>query len=101
MVSLIALSYTTNTTLAVLLLTIAVGLNAGAGVGYLVNHIDLSPNFAGTLMGITNSIANILSLLAPLVAGAIVNGKGHSDEVCISISRKIFLHKNWLKNREE
>lgn len=41
-----------------------------------VNHIDLTPNFAGTLMGITNCTANCMSILAPLVVGFIV-----SDEV--------------------
>lgn len=81
MITLIALAYTTNNTLAVILLAVAVGLNAGTNVGFLVNHIDLSPNFAGTLMAITNSIANVLSILPPLVAGAILNGKTETREV--------------------
>lgn len=36
------------------------------------NHIDLAPNYAGTLMGITNCCANIMSIIAPLVVGLIV-----------------------------
>lgn len=35
-------------------------------------HIDMAPNFAATLVGITNGISNILSIIAPLAAGAIL-----------------------------
>lgn len=62
----------TNTNGAISLLVVAVGLNAGTYSGYMLNHLDLSPNFAGTLMGITNGLANITSILAPSIAGVIV-----------------------------
>ncbi|XP_053963647.1 putative inorganic phosphate cotransporter [Anastrepha ludens] len=58
--------------LAVTLLTIAVGANAAAYLGSQVNHIDLAPNFAGTMMGITNCVANVMSIIAPLTVGLIV-----------------------------
>ncbi|XP_050326861.1 putative inorganic phosphate cotransporter [Bactrocera neohumeralis] len=58
--------------LAVILLTVAVGTNSATFLGGFVNHIDLSPNFAGTLMGITNCAANGMSIIAPLVVGVIV-----------------------------
>ncbi|XP_014102801.2 putative inorganic phosphate cotransporter [Bactrocera oleae] len=58
--------------LAVILLTVAVGTNSATFLGGFVNHIDLSPNFAGTLMGITNCAANVMSIIAPLVVGVIV-----------------------------
>lgn len=61
-----------NPDLAVTLLTIAVGINAATFVGFQVNHIDLAPKHAGTMMGITNGAANILSIIAPLVVGFIV-----------------------------
>nr|CAI5821356.1 unnamed protein product [Callosobruchus analis] len=44
---------------AIALLVIAVGFNSAVFSGYNVNHIDLSPVHAGTLMGITNSVSNI------------------------------------------
>lgn len=81
MVTLIALAYVTNTTLAMVLLTTAVGMSAGTNVGFLVNHIDLSPNFAGSLMAITNSISNVWSMIAPIVAGMILNRKLDDDQV--------------------
>lgn len=72
--SLVALGYVSKnqSTLAVVLLTISVGVNSAAFVGYLVNHMDLSPNFAGILVGITNGVANIMSLLAPIFVGFVV-----------------------------
>ncbi|XP_065368594.1 putative inorganic phosphate cotransporter [Calliphora vicina] len=75
MMALIGLGYITtgeSTKLAIALLTIAVGANAATYLGFQVNHIDLSPNFAGTLMGITNCAANIMSIIAPLTVGLIV-----------------------------
>ncbi|CAB3359869.1 Hypothetical predicted protein [Cloeon dipterum] len=66
-------------TAAVSVLVVAVALNAGTMVGYQVNHIDLSPNFASTMMGITNGLGNIMSILGPLVVGFIVTDK-HSGE---------------------
>ncbi|XP_055837640.1 putative inorganic phosphate cotransporter [Episyrphus balteatus] len=74
MVALIALGYVTaeHKKLAIALLTIAVGVNSATYLGFQVNHIDLSPNFAGTLMGITNCAANVMSIVAPLTVGIIV-----------------------------
>lgn len=97
MIALIALAYATNTTVAVFLLAVAVGMSAGTNVGYLVNHIDLSPNFAGTLMAITNSIANILSLLAPLAAGFMLNRKHEGNNVRTSLIDQTKSMSQWAK----
>ncbi|XP_034476782.1 putative inorganic phosphate cotransporter [Drosophila innubila] len=74
MILLIALGYVSKDqdTLAVVLLILTVGISSAAHVGFLINHIDLSPNFAGIIMGICNCIANFMSLAAPLVVGVIV-----------------------------
>jgi cyanate permease len=66
---------TEDSTAAVALLTTAVGLNASVYLGFQLNHIDLSPNFAGTMMGITNCISNIMSIIAPMVVGLIVTNE--------------------------
>ncbi|XP_018803940.1 PREDICTED: putative inorganic phosphate cotransporter [Bactrocera latifrons] len=58
--------------LALVLLVIAVGVNTAGNLGFLINHIDLSPNFAGVLMGIANAAANVMSFIAPLTVGVIV-----------------------------
>lgn len=45
-----------------------------------MNHIDIAPNFAGTLMGITNGLANIMSIIAPLLVGFIVTDVSNASE---------------------
>lgn len=73
-IALIALGYVdrSHTVLAVSILVIAVAFNVPTLCGYQVNHMDLSPNFAGTLMGMTNGTANIFAILAPIITGFIV-----------------------------
>ncbi|XP_054738467.1 putative inorganic phosphate cotransporter isoform X1 [Anastrepha obliqua] len=58
--------------LAVALLTVTVSLSAITHFGWQVNHIDLSPHFTGTLVGMSNTMANVMSIIAPLVVGYIV-----------------------------
>ncbi|CAD7015095.1 putative inorganic phosphate cotransporter [Ceratitis capitata] len=58
--------------LAVGLLVMLIGVNSAAYLGFLTNHIDLSPNYAGVLMGVANCMANLMSVLAPLLVGFIV-----------------------------
>lgn len=78
-IALVILPYMSQSEWAVFLLTIAVGFNGATYVGYMVNHMDLSPNFAGTLMGLTNSIANIMSVLGPLSVGHILSNNNNID----------------------
>jgi MFS transporter, ACS family, solute carrier family 17 (sodium-dependent inorganic phosphate cotransporter), member 5 len=76
MVALICLAYVTSkdqSTLAVALVTIAVTINAATYLGFQINHLDLAPNHSGTLMGITNCSANIMSIIAPLLVGFVLN----------------------------
>ncbi|KAF6206472.1 hypothetical protein GE061_017705 [Apolygus lucorum] len=70
----------TDSTGAIILLTVTVGLNAACYNGYLCNHLDLSPNFAGILMGITNGLSNITSILAPTIAGILVKDESSVEE---------------------
>lgn len=62
-----------NKTWAIVLMTLLVGVNSGATIGSSLNTIDLSPNHAGILMGIVNTIANFMPLIAPLIVGVIVS----------------------------
>ena len=73
-IAMIALCLITSSNKAVVIaiLAVAVGFNSGITCGFQINHIDLSPNFAGPMMAITNGSANILGILAPLICGVIV-----------------------------
>ncbi|KAJ8927580.1 hypothetical protein NQ314_019945 [Rhamnusium bicolor] len=56
-------------TLAVVLMTIAVMCIGGMFCGFLSNHIDIAPNFAGTLMALTNTVATIPGIVVPVFVG--------------------------------
>ncbi|XP_035905632.1 putative inorganic phosphate cotransporter isoform X3 [Anopheles stephensi] len=75
MVALLGLAFVPKggSDLAIVLLTLAVGINSATYLGFQVNHIDLSPNHAGTMMGITNCAANIMSIIAPLIVGQVIS----------------------------
>ncbi|XP_063407956.1 sialin-like isoform X3 [Mytilus trossulus] len=64
-----------NYVVVVVMLTFAVGLGGFCMGGYNVNHLDLAPNFSGTLMGITNMIATIPGFLGPYVVGVLTNNQ--------------------------
>lgn len=73
-IALMGLGYATaeNTVVAVAILVLALGLNAGALCGFQINHMDLTPNFAGSVMALSNCISNIMAIIAPLFCGLIV-----------------------------
>jgi ACS family sodium-dependent inorganic phosphate cotransporter-like MFS transporter 5 len=61
--------------LAVLLLLVITGGFTGATyAGNQMNHITLSPHYAGTLYGITNAASNVCGFLAPYAVGLLING---------------------------
>uniref|UniRef100_A0A1B6CNP3 Putative inorganic phosphate cotransporter n=1 Tax=Clastoptera arizonana TaxID=38151 RepID=A0A1B6CNP3_9HEMI len=90
--------YGTSVELAILLLTISVALNGCVYMGFLCNHIDLSPNFAGVLVGITNGCANISSIIGPLVAGFILKDESNIEQwnIVFFLSALIFFLGNLI-----
>lgn len=75
-IALIAASYTgCNRILTLAILTVGVGLNGGIYSGFKINHLDITPRFAGVLMAITNCSANLAGLLAPIAAGILINNQ--------------------------
>ena len=70
---LIGLGYVDCTTpaLAIVLLTLAVSLTGFQYSGFLINHVDIAPQYAGILFGISNSIAAVTGFISPAVVGII------------------------------
>lgn len=64
-----------NSTSAVILLVFAISGNVFLQCGNIINHLDIAPNHAGTLMGITNGISNIFGILAPLAVQFIITNE--------------------------
>jgi len=52
-------------------IVISIGSTGLAVSGFAVNHLDLAPTYAGTLLGLTNTLATIPGILGPQVVGAL------------------------------
>lgn len=56
---------------AIVLFTIAMGIMGTFYCGMKVNALDLSPNYAGTLMAIINGLGAISGMIVPYLIGAL------------------------------
>ena len=65
---------------AVVLLCLAVGMVGFQFSGFFVNHGDIAPPFAGTLFGITNMVATVPGIVAPLVVNSMTGASGGQEE---------------------
>lgn len=68
-----------QTTIAVAVLSIAVGLNGLHFTGALVNHVDIAPPFAGVLFGISNTMATIPGFIAPYVVKVVTRNSTQEE----------------------
>ncbi|CAH2043320.1 unnamed protein product, partial [Iphiclides podalirius] len=59
---------------AVALMAVGVTSIGGMFCGFLSNHIDIAPNFAGTLMALTNTVATIPGMVVPIFVGVLTHG---------------------------
>ncbi|XP_053609766.1 putative inorganic phosphate cotransporter isoform X2 [Plodia interpunctella] len=71
-VCLVAVSYTKNVSIALVLLVIAQITHVSIHAGWMVNYIDLSSNFSGALLAIGNTITNVLVMGLPVVISYII-----------------------------
>lgn len=53
-------------------IVIAIGLGAFAWCGFAVNHLDIAPQHASVLMGISNTFGTIPGIVSPALTGFIV-----------------------------
>lgn len=90
-ITLIALPFMRGPFEAVAVLTVGIGFNGFTYCGYILNHMDLSPNFAGSLMGLTNSLANIMSILGPITVGFILT---ETTDVAVRIDASAFFQRS-------
>jgi ACS family sodium-dependent inorganic phosphate cotransporter len=66
-------SFLTNTTAIIVCISLSVGLGALAMSGYIPNTIDVAPQFASIIFGITNTFATIPGFVSPTLTGYITN----------------------------
>ncbi|KAG5861184.1 Vesicular glutamate transporter 2.1, partial [Gonioctena quinquepunctata] len=65
---------------ALVLLVIAVGINALSMSGFFINHMELSPNHAGVVMGICMELGSVCALMAPLLVQVLVTEEHNTEQ---------------------
>ncbi|XKL65604.1 hypothetical protein PGB90_009024 [Kerria lacca] len=91
-VFMISAAFAPTAFLSISFLTLAIGLGAFAWTAFGVNHLDIAPQHASVLMGISNTFATISGILAPSVAGYIVKNKSRAEwTIVFCISGIIYL----------
>ncbi|XP_054658153.1 sodium-dependent phosphate transport protein 3-like isoform X2 [Grus americana] len=62
-----------NSTVVVVLLTLALTIISMTGAGININHIDIAPRYAGFLLGITNTFGIVAGIIAPTAIGLLIS----------------------------
>nr|CAI5859662.1 unnamed protein product [Callosobruchus analis] len=57
------------------MLIVAAATNTACTAGCVTNTVDLAPNYSGVIMGVTNGVAQIFSIIAPLVVHFVVTNE--------------------------
>merc|ERR1712150_80529 len=62
-----------NTTYVIVLLCIGMFFNGAISAGHFSSHVDLAPNFAGTLFGISNTFSGgVVGFVVPSAIGGLL-----------------------------
>ena len=61
---------------AIAVMSVGTALGAFVTGGFAVNHMDIAPKYAGTLMGITNTAGTIPGIIGVYVSGLILEATG-------------------------
>ncbi|XP_025200393.1 putative inorganic phosphate cotransporter [Melanaphis sacchari] len=85
-IGLIVLGFIEDTHLTIIIYVFIVAIGCSSNAGFNINHMDLSPNYAGLLMGITNTAAASGGIIAPLFVGLIVD-----DQTSVAEWRIVFI----------
>ena len=72
--------------LAILFLTLGVGLNGLTFGGYKVNQLDIAASQAGALSGITNTFANVPGIVSPQITKLIAKTVSSCESYAVSLN---------------
>ncbi|XP_076368090.1 putative inorganic phosphate cotransporter isoform X2 [Tachypleus tridentatus] len=64
-----------NHALAVTILALSMGFNGFIFPGFFVVGVDMAPNYAGVLMGLSNGISQLNGFIVPYVVGSLTQGR--------------------------
>ena len=74
--TMMVVGYAESVWVAIGIMTLGNILGSAAIGGFVVNHMDIAPKYAGTLMGITNTMAAIPGIIGVYAAGYILEATG-------------------------
>jgi len=74
--SLGVVGYVQTPALAIGIMAVGTALGAFGTGGFGVNHLDIAPRYAGTLMGITNTAGTIPGIIGVIITGFILESTG-------------------------
>jgi ACS family sodium-dependent inorganic phosphate cotransporter len=74
--ALMVVGYVDSVWLAITIMTLGNAVGAFVTGGFAVNHMDIAPRHAGTLMGITNTAGTIPGIIGVYVSGLILAATG-------------------------
>jgi ACS family sodium-dependent inorganic phosphate cotransporter len=89
-VPMVLLPWATSALVATMLVTIALGGVSFGAAGYAVNHLDIAPQYAGILMGLSNTFAQLPGIVGVALTGFIVKAT-HSFAGAFYLSALIYL----------
>ncbi|RZF40673.1 hypothetical protein LSTR_LSTR012774 [Laodelphax striatellus] len=73
-------------------LTVAVGFGGFAWSGFSVNQLDIAPQFASVLMGLSNTVATVPGIISPLLTGHLIKHKTISEwQTVFLISSTVYI----------
>lgn len=87
-------AYLAHPVYSIVALVAAIGVGAFTVSGFCVNHLDIAPQFAGILFGISNTIGSIPGIVSPLLTGFIVQ-----SQVKMVFSPQVFFIKQYSYTR--
>ncbi|CAB0031195.1 unnamed protein product [Trichogramma brassicae] len=68
----LSLLQTQNRYVLVSVLVLSIGLTAATTCGFLINYMDLTPQFAGAIMSVSNVTGTLMGIASPLACGYII-----------------------------
>lgn len=68
-------AYAAHPIYSIVALVAAIGSGAFTVSGFCVNHLDIAPQYAGILFGISNTVGSVPGIVSPLLTGYIVQSQ--------------------------
>ena len=75
-IALLIVSEVSTAWMAIAVMSAGKALSAFVTGGFSVNHMDIAPRHAGTLMGITNTAGTIPGIIGVYISGVILDATG-------------------------